>query len=160
MLSIRRYQEADWPAVWPMLHATFAAGETYAYAPQTSAAQAHHSWVEAPAATYVACADDGRGGLIHLTPEGEEYFRETALVHRDIIRDLALNDLDDEEIEVLDRVFSRIANRIDDSCGTAAAKRQVQRWPDQRPASRIAGAISNTPVASVSHHEVNIDGEG
>lgn len=72
-----------------------------------------------------ACADDGRGGLIHLTPEGEEYFRETALVHRDIIRDLALNDLDDEEIEVLDRVFSRIANRIDDSCGTAAAKRQT-----------------------------------
>ena len=60
MISIRRYQESDWSAIWPMLHATFAAGETYAYAPQTSEAQARHSWIEAPAATYVACADDGQ----------------------------------------------------------------------------------------------------
>ncbi len=60
MISIRRYQDSDWPAIWPLLHATFAAGETYAYAPQTSEAQAHHSWIEAPAATYVACSGDGR----------------------------------------------------------------------------------------------------
>lgn len=70
------------------------------------------------------CAEDGRGGLIHLTPEGADHFRETALVHRDIIRSLALNDLSDEEIEVLDRVFTRIERRIDDSCGTGAAKHQ------------------------------------
>lgn len=60
-----------------------------------------------------ACAGDGRGGLIHLTPEGEAFYRETASIHRDIIRDLALNDLSAEEILVLDRVFSRIAKRID-----------------------------------------------
>lgn len=62
------------------------------------------------------CAEDGRGGLIHLTPEGEAYFHDSALIHRDIIRSLALNDLDDEEITVLDRVFSRIARRLDSSC--------------------------------------------
>ena len=59
-ISIRRYQDADWPAVWPILHATFAAGETYAYAPQSSAAEVLQIWTKAPAATYVASAPDGR----------------------------------------------------------------------------------------------------
>lgn len=60
------------------------------------------------------CEGDGRGGLVHLTPEGALFFAETALVHRDIIRRLALNDLAEEEIEVLDRVFTRISKRIEE----------------------------------------------
>ncbi len=62
-----------------------------------------------------ACAGDGRGGLIHLTEQGAKFFKDTAVVHRDIIRSLALNDLAEDEIEVLDRVFTRIAQRIDES---------------------------------------------
>jgi len=58
--SIRRYQEPDWPIVWPLLQATFSSGDTYAFSPESSEAEIHKAWVEAPAATYVACAQDGR----------------------------------------------------------------------------------------------------
>jgi ribosomal protein S18 acetylase RimI-like enzyme len=60
MTSIRRYQEADWPVVWALLHATFSSGDTYAFSPDSSEAEIHRAWVEAPAATFVACAPDGR----------------------------------------------------------------------------------------------------
>jgi ribosomal protein S18 acetylase RimI-like enzyme len=60
MTFIRRYREADWPVVWPLLHATFASGDTYAFSPESSEAEIHEAWVEVPAATYVARAPDGR----------------------------------------------------------------------------------------------------
>ena len=60
MTTIRRYQEADWPVVWPLLNATFASGETYAFSPESSEAEIYRAWVEAPVATYVACAPGGR----------------------------------------------------------------------------------------------------
>jgi ribosomal protein S18 acetylase RimI-like enzyme len=60
MTNIRRYQEADWLAVWPLLESTFSTGDTYAYSPESTEAEVHTAWVEAPAATYVACAPDGR----------------------------------------------------------------------------------------------------
>jgi ribosomal protein S18 acetylase RimI-like enzyme len=59
-MTIRRFQPFDWPAVWPILHATFRAGDTYAFDPQSGEAEIRRAWVELPAATYVACADDGR----------------------------------------------------------------------------------------------------
>ena len=60
MLTIRRYQETDWPLIWPLLHATFQTGDTYAYAPDSTEAEIHTAWVELPMATSVACAPDGR----------------------------------------------------------------------------------------------------
>ncbi len=57
--SIRRFEPADWPAVWRLLHATFLAGDTYAFAPESTEAEIHRAWVELPAATYVACSADG-----------------------------------------------------------------------------------------------------
>jgi ribosomal protein S18 acetylase RimI-like enzyme len=60
MASIRRYRESDWPAVWPLLRATFEAGDTYAFSPDSTEAEIHTAWVEVPSATYVACAPDGR----------------------------------------------------------------------------------------------------
>ena len=60
MPSIRRYRETDWAAVWPFLHTTFQSGDTYAFAPDSTEAEIHEAWVELPAATYVACAGDGR----------------------------------------------------------------------------------------------------
>lgn len=60
MTRIRRYQETDWSAVWPILRATFEAGDTYAFSPQSTEAEIHAAWVELPLATYVACEDDGR----------------------------------------------------------------------------------------------------
>jgi ribosomal protein S18 acetylase RimI-like enzyme len=58
-IGIRRFQETDWPAIWPILRATFEAGDTYAYAPGSTEAEIHRAWVEAPCTAYVACASDG-----------------------------------------------------------------------------------------------------
>ncbi len=58
--KIRAFQPADWPALWALLHRTFQTGDTYAYAPDSSEADIHRAWIELPAATWVACLDDGR----------------------------------------------------------------------------------------------------
>jgi ribosomal protein S18 acetylase RimI-like enzyme len=60
MISIRPYQESDWPTLWPLLQSTFKTGDTYAFSPESTEADIHNAWVDVPMATYVACADDGR----------------------------------------------------------------------------------------------------
>lgn len=60
MTNIRPYQESDWTAVWSLLKATFAAGDTYAFSPESTESEIHKAWIEIPAATYVACAADGQ----------------------------------------------------------------------------------------------------
>jgi ribosomal protein S18 acetylase RimI-like enzyme len=59
MPHIRPFQTEDWSGVWPMLHETFATGDTYAFAADSTEAEIRKTWVELPLATYVACADDG-----------------------------------------------------------------------------------------------------
>jgi ribosomal protein S18 acetylase RimI-like enzyme len=59
-VSIRRFEPADWPQLWPLLRATFEAGDTYAYAPDSGEADIRRIWTEAPAATFVACAPEGQ----------------------------------------------------------------------------------------------------
>ena len=59
MTIIRAYQPSDWPYIWPILQTTFAAGDTYAYAPDSTEAQTHHAWIEYPQATFVATDDAG-----------------------------------------------------------------------------------------------------
>lgn len=59
MTAIRPFRASDWSAVWAMLHATFAAGETYSFAPDTSESEARKAWIDAPRATFVA-EEDGR----------------------------------------------------------------------------------------------------
>ena len=58
-MHIRRIQPEDWPQVWSILQATFVAGDTYAFAPDTTEAESLRLWVEAPLTTYVACSNDG-----------------------------------------------------------------------------------------------------
>jgi RimJ/RimL family protein N-acetyltransferase len=55
MTTIRRYQTTDWPSLWPLLHATFATGDTYPFVPDSSEDDIHKAWVELPTATFVAC---------------------------------------------------------------------------------------------------------
>lgn len=57
--TIRSFQADDWAAVWHLLQATFASGDTYAYAPDSSEAEIYQAWIEAPLATWVACTSDG-----------------------------------------------------------------------------------------------------
>jgi ribosomal protein S18 acetylase RimI-like enzyme len=60
MNKIRPFTESDWPAVWPILQTTFAAGDTYTFSPQSTEAEIHKAWVELPAATFVAVDDAGK----------------------------------------------------------------------------------------------------
>ena len=60
MIHVRKYLESDWPAVWPILHSTFRAGETYTFAPESTEAEIQKAWIETPSAVFVACDSDGR----------------------------------------------------------------------------------------------------
>jgi ribosomal protein S18 acetylase RimI-like enzyme len=62
MAEIRPFAESDWNAVWPLLRATFAAGETYSFPPDISEADSRKVWLELPQATFVAC--DETGGIL------------------------------------------------------------------------------------------------
>ena len=53
-MIIRPIGPSDWPCVWAMLELVFRAGETYAFSPDISEAEAYHVWVEKPKETYVA----------------------------------------------------------------------------------------------------------
>jgi len=69
MISIRRFREDDWAAVWPILNATFRAGDTYAFAPESSETEIHKAWIEMPSATFVAESGDGEiVGTYYLKP--------------------------------------------------------------------------------------------
>ena len=54
MIEIRPFEESDWPAVWALLEPVFRAGETYVFSPDISREEAHHVWIEMPAAVFVA----------------------------------------------------------------------------------------------------------
>ena len=59
------------------------------------------------------CEGDGRGGLVTLTPAGKTLFDEAALVQRDVIRRLFLDDITPEEIDMLTGLFTRVSERLD-----------------------------------------------
>jgi len=69
MIRIREYQPADWPALLPILRETFAAGDTYPFSPDSSDADIHKAWIEAPDATFVASgAGDELLGTYYIKP--------------------------------------------------------------------------------------------
>jgi ribosomal protein S18 acetylase RimI-like enzyme len=57
MIDIREYQPRDWPSLWRILHSAIAAGDTFAWDPQSTEAEVCEAWIEDPAATFVACLD-------------------------------------------------------------------------------------------------------
>jgi GNAT superfamily N-acetyltransferase len=59
VVEIRAFRDSDWADVWPLLRATFAAGDTYTFAPDSSEAEIRPIWVDLPTATFVA-VDDGK----------------------------------------------------------------------------------------------------
>jgi ribosomal protein S18 acetylase RimI-like enzyme len=65
---IRRYAEQDWPAMWPILRATIAGGDSYAFAPDSTEAEIRHLWVEVPLATFVAVEQGTVIGTYKLQP--------------------------------------------------------------------------------------------
>ena len=57
MITIRSFEEREWPATWRIIEPVFRAGETYAFSPDITQEEAHRVWVEIPTATYVAVND-------------------------------------------------------------------------------------------------------
>lgn len=65
-LTIRQATEEDFDGIWAIFSPIVKAGETYAYAPDTSKEQARAIWLEAPRATYVAVEDASVLGTYYL----------------------------------------------------------------------------------------------
>lgn len=59
-VRIRPAAEDDWVAIWPFFHEIVAAGETYAYDPETTEREGRGLWMlPPPARTVVAVDEDG-----------------------------------------------------------------------------------------------------
>lgn len=52
-MNIREANKKDWDAIWTIFHEVVAAGETYAYATDTSKEQAEKIWLDSPRKTFV-----------------------------------------------------------------------------------------------------------
>jgi len=57
--GIRKFEPDDWATVWPILRTTFAAGDSYTFAPDTPEAEIRRIWIDTPLATFVACGEEG-----------------------------------------------------------------------------------------------------
>lgn len=58
MIQIRTFEEDDWTATWQIIEPVFRAGETYAFSPDITEEEAHKAWIDVPAKTFVAIADN------------------------------------------------------------------------------------------------------
>jgi ribosomal protein S18 acetylase RimI-like enzyme len=54
VIEIRAYETKDWSALWPILEATVAGGDSYAFSPNSSEADLHKVWIETPSVVFVA----------------------------------------------------------------------------------------------------------
>ena len=57
-MNIREAVAEDFDAIWPIFHTIVAAGETYAYATDTTKIQAQNIWLASPRKIYV-CEEGG-----------------------------------------------------------------------------------------------------
>ncbi len=70
-LTFRRARPEDWEAIWPIVHAVVAAGDTYPYPPDISEAAARALWLSDPdrrQVTYVAEMGDSIVGSAYVRP--------------------------------------------------------------------------------------------
>lgn len=59
-MEIRLARDDDWPAIWPIVSAIVAAGETYAYPEPLTSVAARALWLAAPPAVTVVAVEGGR----------------------------------------------------------------------------------------------------
>lgn len=59
-VSVRPFAVSDWPALWPILRATFSKGDTYAFPADASEEEIFDAWINVPKATFVACDASGQ----------------------------------------------------------------------------------------------------
>ena len=58
-MQVRDATEADWPAIWPFLHAIVAAGDTFSYDEDMDEAQARALWLLDPPDRTTVAVEDG-----------------------------------------------------------------------------------------------------
>jgi ribosomal protein S18 acetylase RimI-like enzyme len=69
VILVQPFLPRHWASVWRVLEPVFRAGETYAFSPDISEAEARHVWSEVPAATFVALgAGDVVLGTYYIKP--------------------------------------------------------------------------------------------
>lgn len=69
MFRIRPFEEPDWPATWRIIEPVFRTGETYAFSPDITEAEAHQVWIELPATTFSAVdSNDTLLGTYYIKP--------------------------------------------------------------------------------------------
>jgi ribosomal protein S18 acetylase RimI-like enzyme len=66
MVTIRRASNDDFEAILSITHEAFGAGDTYPYPPGTSTDDVYHTWMEVPAATFVALDGDEVVGTYYI----------------------------------------------------------------------------------------------
>ncbi len=66
VITLRPFQDDDWPGVWAVLEPIFRAGETYAYPTDISEQAARGAWIDKPVATYVAVEGEQLLGTYYL----------------------------------------------------------------------------------------------
>lgn len=59
------------------------------------------------------CAEDGRGTIVTLTPEGAKAIARVAPLHVEKVRELFIDILTEDEVAVLTDIYERIVARID-----------------------------------------------
>ena len=65
------------------------------------------------------CAEDGRGTIVTLTPEGARAIEMVAPLHVEKVRELFIDILTEDEVTVLTDIYERIVARIDSVDGIA-----------------------------------------
>ena len=65
-LTIRKAKQSDWRAIWSIIGKAFSDGETYAYSPEITEAEAHRVWMEVSLTAYVAVEDGTIAGTYYL----------------------------------------------------------------------------------------------
>lgn len=59
MIELREATDADWAGIWPIFEAVVRGGDTFAFSPDTSEAEARRLWTAPPAKVFVA-VESGR----------------------------------------------------------------------------------------------------
>ena len=68
MLKIRPATDTDFAEIWNIFREVVSAGDTYAYAPDTTEEEAKTIWLDAPLASYVGVLEGETVGTYYLKP--------------------------------------------------------------------------------------------
>lgn len=67
-MTLREANVSDWDQIWPIFHEVVSAGETYAYAPDTSKEEGKKYWMDIPGKTFVYEEQGAILGTYYLKP--------------------------------------------------------------------------------------------